>query len=93
MGQKEQTVLSKKFKSISIFRPGMLVRLMEKKSIIDRCLIKSGLGLPVDLLASAMISDAENSNQFKGLNNNPKIFVGNKVIKAILKNNVNNLKL
>ena len=88
MGQKEQTVLSKKFKSTSIFRPGMLLRLMKKKSIIDKYLIKSGLGLPVDLLASAMIADAENSNQFKGFNNNPKIFVGNKNIKAILKNKI-----
>ncbi|MAJ45311.1 MAG: hypothetical protein CMF96_11295 [Candidatus Marinimicrobia bacterium] len=87
MGQKEQTVLTKRFESTSIFRPGMLVRLSNnQQSIIDIFLTKSGLGLPVDSLASAMIYNQEILNSHKDfIINKSNTFTGNKVIKAILK--------
>ena len=61
MGQKEQTVLSNHFFTYtSIFKPGMLIRHMDKNSIYDKILKITGTGLSVDILAKAMINDAEN---------------------------------
>ena len=61
MGEKEQTILSNhSFKYTSIFQPGMLIRNMKKNSIYDKILKITGTGLGVEILAKAMISDAEN---------------------------------
>ena len=61
MGQKEQTVLSNHFFTYtSIFKPGMLIRHMKKNSIYDKILKITGTGLSVEILAKAMIKDAEN---------------------------------
>ncbi len=59
IGQKEQTLISEnKFKRVSIFRPGMLIRFMEEGKLWDNILTSLGLGLPVDILSQAMIIDA-----------------------------------
>ena len=61
MGEKEQTILSNhSFKYTSIFQPGMLIRNMKKNSIYDKILKITGTGLSVEILAKAMINDAEN---------------------------------
>ena len=61
MGEKEQTILSNySFKYTSIFKPGMLIRHMKKNSIYDKILKITGTGLSVEILAKAMINDAEN---------------------------------
>ena len=61
MGEKEQTILSNhSFKYTSIFQPGMLIRHMKKNSIYDKILKITGTGLSVEILAKAMINDAEN---------------------------------
>ena len=61
MGEKEQTVLSNHFfKYTSIFKPGMLIRHMDKNSIYDKILKITCRGLSVEILAKAMIKDAEN---------------------------------
>ena len=66
MGQKEQTIISNyPFQKVSIFKPGMLIRNMESKSILDKFLKISGFGLDVDILAKAMIEDAERVFQNK----------------------------
>ncbi len=60
MGEKEQTILSNhSFKYTSIFRPGMLIRHITGNSIYDKILKTTGTGLSVELLAKAMINDAE----------------------------------
>ena len=60
MGQKEQTIVSDfHFKYVSIFKPGMLVRLQDKEPWFEKIFKKTGFGLRVDSLASAMIKDAE----------------------------------
>ena len=63
IGQKEQTVIKNAFDSVSIFRPGMLIRLVENENWIERIMKSKGWGLRVDDLASAMIYDAENKNE------------------------------
>ena len=61
MGEKELTILSNhSFKFTSIFKPGMLIRQVKKNSIYDKILIITGTGLSVEILAKAMIKDAEN---------------------------------
>ena len=66
MGQKEETIVSNyPFQKISIFRPGMLIRNMENKSILDKFLKNSSFGLNVSILAKAMIKDAETVFQNK----------------------------
>ena len=63
IGQKEQTVITEnKFKRVSIFRPGMLIRLMESGKRYDNIIKTLGLGLRVDVLSLAMINDATNPN-------------------------------
>ena len=60
MGEKEQTILSNhSFEYTSIFKPGMLIRHMDKNSIFDRMLQTTGTGISVKILAEAMIKDAE----------------------------------
>ena len=59
MGQKEQTILSNyPFQNISIFKPGMLIRKMERNSFFEKSFKNFGFGLEVDILAKAMIEDA-----------------------------------
>ena len=62
IGQKEQTLIKNKFDRVSIFRPSMLIRLVDNESWIEHIMKSKGLGLRVDDLASAMICDAENKN-------------------------------
>ena len=80
IGQKEQTLISEnKFKRVSIFRPGMLIRSMEESKLWDNILTSLGLGLPVDILSQAMIIDAlrfsENTSyeKFNYINGNQSI--------------------
>jgi len=81
MGKKEQTVISDfPFRKALIFKPGMLVRLTNKPTLIERLFESSGTGLRVDTLASAMIHSFEvsqSSNKTKGT----KFYVGNSMIK------------
>lgn len=86
MGKKENTILKDyTFQNITIFKPGMLLRLQKKQSWIENFLESIGSGLRVDLLADAMILNAEklklDSNQ-KSIN----FFKGNKEIKEYLDN-------
>lgn len=60
LGQKEQAVLTRGFPRVTIFRPGMLDRLMGDR-LLETLLNRLGLGLPVDRLAAAMVRDAESS--------------------------------
>ena len=61
MGQKEQTVLSNfSFNHVTIFRPGMLIRLKGKQPWFEKVYEARGLGLRVDILAASMVRDAEN---------------------------------
>ena len=84
IGQKEQTVLINKFDRISIFRPGMLLRLINDTTWIERIMALKRFSLRVDDLASAMIFDAEYDNQ-KSDKDSPKIYIGNECIKSIIK--------
>ena len=63
IGQKEQTLIKNIFDRISIFRPGMLIRLVDNETWIERIMKSKGLGLRVDDLAPAMIYDAKNKNE------------------------------
>ena len=59
IGQKEQTVITEnKFKRVSIFRPGMLIRMMNGGQWYDSLIKTMGIGLRVDILSRAMIVDA-----------------------------------
>ena len=80
IGQKEQTVIKNKFDKVSIFRPGMLIRLIDNETWIDRIMKLKGFGLRVDDLASAMIRDVECNND-KIDTKSPLVFVGNDCIK------------
>ena len=72
IGQKEQTLIAEnKFKRVSIFRPGMLIRSMEESKLFDNILTSLGLGLQVEILAKGMIIDAlrfSESNDSKKIN-------------------------
>jgi len=83
IGQKEQTLIKNAFDSVSIFRPGMLIRLVSNETWIERIMKSKGLGLRVDDLASAMIYDAENKN---GLSENYSsvAYLSNENIKALI---------
>ena len=64
IGQKEQTVITEnKFKRVSIFRPGMLIRLMDSGQWYDSLIKTMGIGLRVDILSQAMIVDALTSSE------------------------------
>ncbi len=84
MGQKEQTILTEfPFNSISIFKPGMLIRMMNEPEWYDGITEKLGIGLRVDILAAAMIHDAERKSSEDSFDS-PSIFTGNSVIKKTL---------
>ena len=84
IGQKEQTIISNfSFNSVSIFKPGMLIRLQGKQTRFEEFIELKGFGLRVDILASAMIHDAERVNL--GLvKESPQYFIGNNLIKSSL---------
>ena len=84
IGQKEQTIISNfSFNSVSIFKPGMLIRLQGKQTRFEEFIELKGFGLRVDILASAMIHDAERVNL--GLvKESPQYFIGNNHIKSSL---------
>ena len=86
MGQKEQTIISDySFNTVSIFKPGMLIRFPEKKHFFERIVELNGSGLNVDILASAMIRDAENVKS-SSINSSQRFFIGNESIKNLTKN-------
>ena len=78
MGLKEQTLIKNPFERVSIFRPGMLIRQINTPSRLEKLLEKSGFGLKVDLLASAMIRDSMCKD--KGSSQTPIVYYGNKCI-------------
>ena len=84
IGQKEQTIISNfSFNSVSIFKPGMLIRLQGKQTRFEEFIELKGFGLRVDILASAMIHDAKRVNL--GLvKESPQYFIGNNLIKSSL---------
>ena len=67
MGKKEQTVINSNFDRVSIFRPGLLIRL-QRTSFLENFIAKQGFGLRVDDLASAMINDVNNNNTNSAIN-------------------------
>ena len=83
IGQKEQTVIKNKFDRVSIFRPGMLIRLVDNETWIERIMKSKGLGLRVDDLASAMIYDAENKNEISEKDSSVT-YLGNENIKTLI---------
>jgi len=83
IGQKEQTVIKNKFNRVSIFRPGMLIRLVPNETWIERIMKEKGLGLRVDDLASAMIYDAGNKNGLSEKDSSVA-YLDNENIKAIV---------
>ena len=84
IGQKEQTVITNQFNRVSIFRPGMLIRLVDNETWIERIMKSKGLGLRVDDLASAMIYDAENKNK-SSEEYSSVAYLSNENIKALIK--------
>ena len=86
MGQKEQTIISDyTFDTVSIFKPGMLIRFPKNKTFFERIFESNGSGLNVDLLASAMIQDAEKVIS-TSIKDSKRFFIGNDSIKNINKN-------
>ena len=84
IGQKEQTIISNfSFNRVSIFKPGMLIRLQGKQTLFENFSESKGFGLRVDTLASAMICDAERV-KFGTVKKSPQFFIGNDCIKSSL---------
>ena len=84
MGQKEQTILSNfSFNHVSIFKPGMLIRLQGKQTWFESFSESKGFGLRVDTLASAMIRNAEQV-KLGSVEKSPQIFIGNDHIQSSL---------
>jgi oxidoreductase len=84
IGQKEQSVLTNfSFLNVSIFRPGMLLRLQDKQTWLENFSESRGSGLRVDLLASSMIYNAV-KNKLDPVGKSTKFFVGNDEIKRSL---------
>ena len=85
MGKKEQTIVKNyKFKYATIFQPGMLSRLQSKDSFIEKFMQRKNIKLRVDLLAGAMIKEAEGvilKRSIDGI----KYITGNNQILSILK--------
>ena len=82
MGQKEQTILSNfSFNHVSIFKPGMLIRLQGKQTWIESFSESKGFGLRVDTLASAMIRNAEQV-KLGSVEKSPQFFIGNDHIQS-----------
>ena len=84
IGQKEQTVITNKFERVSIFRPGMLIRLVGNYTWFERILESIGFGLKVDILASAMIRDGECKHDISD-KESPLVYAGNDCIKASIR--------
>ena len=61
----------------------MLIRLVHNETWIERIMKEKGLGLRVDVLASAMIYDAENKNGLSEKDSSVA-YLGNENIKAIV---------
>ena len=84
IGQKEQTIISNfSFNSVSIFRPGMLIRLQGKQTWFENFSELKGFGMRVDTLASAMMNDAERV-KLNLVEKSPQYFIGNDLIKSSL---------
>ena len=84
IGQKEQTIISKfSFNSVSIFRPGMLIRLQGNQTWFENFSELKGFGMRVDTLASAMMNDAERV-KLNLVEKSPQYFIGNDHIKSSL---------
>ena len=84
MGQKEQTILSNfTFNHVSIFKPGMLIRLQGKQTWFESFSESKGFGLRVDTLASAMIRNAEQV-KLGSVEKSPQFFIGNDDIQSSL---------
>jgi len=84
IGQKEQTIISNfSFNSVSIFKPGMLIRLQGKQTWFEDFSELKGFGIRVDTLASAMIHDAERV-KLGLVEKSPQFFIGNNHIKFSL---------
>jgi nucleoside-diphosphate-sugar epimerase len=84
MGQKEQTILSNfSFNHVSIFKPGMLIRLQGKQTWFESFSESKGFGLRVDTLASAMIRNAEQVKR-GSVEKSPQFFIGNDHIQSSL---------
>ena len=82
MGQKEQTILSNfSFNHVSIFKPGMLIRLQGKQTWFESFSESKGFGLRVDTLASAMIRNAEQV-KLGSVEKSPQFFIGNDDIQS-----------
>jgi len=82
MGQKEQTILSNfSFNHVSIFKPGMLIRLQGKQTWIESFSESKGFGLRVDTLASVMIRNAEQV-KLGSVEKSPQFFIGNDDIQS-----------
>ena len=85
IGQKEQTIISNfSFNRVSIFKPGMLIRLQGEQTWLEQLSESKGFGLRVDTLASAMIRDAERV-KFDPAQESPQYYIGNECIKSSLK--------
>ena len=84
IGQKEQTIISDySFDSVSIFKPGMLIRLQSERTWFEKFSELRGVGLRVDTLASAMIHDAERVKLGR-VEKSHQFFIGNNHIKSSL---------
>jgi len=84
IGQKEQTIISNfSFNSVSIFKPGILIRLRGKQAWFENFSKLKGFGLRVDTLALAMIHDAERV-KLGLVEKSPQFFIGNDHIKSSL---------
>ena len=82
IGQKEETVRKHfSFKHVTLFRPGMLIRGYNSNSSFHRFFDSTSLGLPVALLASAMIRDSESINK-NTKTDEPLVYTGNGCIKS-----------
>ncbi len=83
IGQKEQTLITdNKFERVSIFRPGMLIRLMGDGEWYDGITEILGIGLRVDILSQAMMNNAlylNGDEQDKRCN----YYIGNKEISEL----------
>ena len=84
MGQKEQTILSNfSFNHVSIFKPGMLIRLQGKQTWFESFSESKGFGIRVDTLASAMIRNAEHV-KLGSVEKSLQFFIGNDHIQSSL---------
>ena len=87
IGQKEQTFITENnFKRVSIFRPGMLLRLMDSGQWYDSLIKTMGIGLRVDILSQAMINDSLNPIE-NYQNHRVKYIIGNKEITELARKN------